>query len=235
MKYLSRNTLLDFLEQLYYQIKVPLFEWKEQQWVRRHFYSDPVFKALDQELLSGPSPYPIARVFPYGETPLRALFRLGQIVNLKPTDRFVDLGCGRGRSVFFLSHFFGCEAVGVDLTPSFVRRAQYLAKVHRQRRVTFQCQDFVAYDLKEATCVYLYGTTYPEETFRLLEDRLQDLPLGARVITVSDSLSKHLISRRSGLRLNVKFPWGRGSLFVHCKISNTMPMFVLEPPRLGGR
>jgi SAM-dependent methyltransferase len=200
-------TLQDFLAETYYRAKVPLFEWRQQKWVRRQFYHDASFKALDEELLSGPNPYPLAQIFPYGETPLRVLYAMAQAVHLQPSDHFVDLGCGRGRVVFFLSHFFGCKATGIDLTPSFIRRAQSLAKTHLRTNVSFHCRDFLAYDLKKASCIYLYGISYSEECLRELRNRI---PPTCRVITVSDPLFK----ARPSQELEVCFPWGRGSLFI---------------------
>ncbi len=203
--------MLDFLAQAYYRFKVPLFEWKEQQWVARQFYHDAAFKALDQELLSGPNPYISAKVFPYGETPLRALYAMAQAIDLKPTDHFVDLGCGRGRAVFFLSRFFGCQATGIDLTPSFIHKAERLAKNHRQKKVTFLCQDFTSYDFQEASCVYLYGTTYSDECLAKLEDKLLQLPEGRRIVTVSEPLKNF----RFAPELGVLFAWGKGIVFLH--------------------
>lgn len=199
--------MIDTLATWYYRFKVPLFEWKEQRWVSRNFYHDASFKALDRQLLAGPNPYKTAKVFPYGETPLRALYEIAKIVDLKPTDHFVDLGCGRGRAVFFLSHFFGCRATGIDLTPSFIQKARHLA--HGNPKLTFLCDDFLSYDFKEATCVYLYGTTYSEECLSLLRDKLKRLPKGSRVISISEELLKF----NRHLQAKFSFPWGKGEVF----------------------
>lgn len=202
---------MSIFAETYYRFKVPLFEWKEQRWVRKQFYHDAAFKALDEELLASPNPYPIAKVFPYGETPLRALFTMAKAAQIKPTDHFVDLGCGRGRAVFFMSHFFGCKATGIDLTTSFICRAKKLAAKHGKARVSFHAQDFLKYDLKEATCIYLYGTTYSDEMLQQLR-----FPQGSRVITVSQSLQRH------SKELHAQFPWGQGSLFLNEIDGSTM-------------
>lgn len=200
--------MIDLFATWYYRLKVPLFEWKEQRWVAKNFYHDKAFKALDQELLAGPNPYLLAKVFPYGETPLRALYQIAQMVDLKPSDHFVDLGCGRGRALFFLSHFFGCRAMGIDLTPSFIHKARRLGKDNG--KLTFICDDFLSYDFKDATCVYLYGTTYSEECLMLLREKLKRLPKGSRVISVSEELLRlHVHAKAS-----VKFVWGEGNVFL---------------------
>ena len=203
--------LLDLAAQVYYRCKVPLFEFKEERWVQKKFYGDPLFKALDQELLEGPNPYNQAAIFPYGETPLRALFTLANHLQLKPSDRLIDLGCGRGRAVFFLSQIFKCEAVGLDLTRSFIDRASRLARKHQQTRVSFVCQDFLTYDFRQATCVYLYGTTYLQEWIDQLEIQLKSLPSNSTIITVSAPLDTFQVSSF----LDVQFAWGSGRLFFH--------------------
>ncbi len=185
---------------LYYRLKLPLYEWND----RRHFYRDPVFKTLDQKLRSGPNPYPISHVFPYGETPFSTLYQIAKAIDLKPTDHFFDLGCGRGRGVFFLSHFFGCRATGIDLTSSFITRAKKLA----HNKVAFHCQDFLKTELSEATCIYLYGTTYPDSMLHALRDRL---PTKGRVITVSAPLQGLSVTKT----LTLSYPWGRGEVFIH--------------------
>ncbi len=201
----------DFLADIYYHFKVPLFEFKEQRWVRKQFYHDAAFKALDKELLSGPNPYRMSYLFPYGETSLRTLYAMAQAVDLKPNDHFVDLGCGRGRAVFFLSQFFGCKATGIDLTPSFIKRAQALAHFHRARSVSFLCQDFLSYNFEKATCVYLYGSSYSQKTLQKLENQLLKLPSGSRIMTVSQPLS----SIPYYASFEAAFAWGKGSLFFH--------------------
>lgn len=206
----------------YYRLKVPLFNWKEERWVKKQFYHDEKFKKLDLELLDSPNPYPIAKVFPYGETPLRVLYKMAQAIDLKPTDHFIDLGCGRGRAVFFLSHFFGCSATGIDLTPSFITRAKKLAKKHNVQRVTFHCQDFLSFDLKGATCIYLYGTTYPDEW---LEKLTSNLPKKVAFVSVSNALPLQSTSCRE---LEVAFPWGQASLYIHDNRANKPPASDLE-------
>lgn len=205
----------------YYRLKVPLFNWKEERWVKKQFYHDEKFKNLDLELLDSPNPYPIAKVFPYGETPLRVLYKMAQALDLKPTDHFIDLGCGRGRAVFFLSHFFGCRSTGIDLTPSFITRAKKLVQKHNAQRVNFYCQDFLNFDLKEATCIYLYGTTYPDEW---LEKLTGNLPQNVAIVSVSQAMP---MRSNFYLGLKVAFPWGRASLYIHDNRANKPPAFDL--------
>ncbi|MCP4937305.1 MAG: class I SAM-dependent methyltransferase [bacterium] len=40
--------------------------------------------------------------------------RLGQMLNLQPGDRVLDVAAGKGTSAIFLAQQFGCRVVGVD-------------------------------------------------------------------------------------------------------------------------
>ncbi|KAF0249504.1 MAG: hypothetical protein FD167_1098, partial [bacterium] len=64
----------------------------------------------------------------YGETPCLTIRKILQELELKPSDHFVDLGCGRGLTVFFVNQYFHIPATGVDIIPTFIRRAKILAK-----------------------------------------------------------------------------------------------------------
>ncbi len=99
-------------ELFYLHFAVKGYEWFQQRCVRKQFYQDPHYKALDQALLKGPNPYRVKEAFPYGETPLCSLKKIADRCGLKASDKVVDLGCGRGRGVFFLAQHYGCEVVG---------------------------------------------------------------------------------------------------------------------------
>ncbi|MDX1522427.1 MAG: methyltransferase domain-containing protein, partial [Anaerolineae bacterium] len=50
--------------------------------------------------------------------------RLGQLLDLQPGRRVLDVAAGRGTSAFFLAETFGCEVVGVDYGAEVVKAAQ---------------------------------------------------------------------------------------------------------------
>lgn len=49
--------------------------------------------------------------------------RLGQLLNLKPRTRVLDVAAGTGTSGIFLAERFGCEVVGIDLSGKNVQEA----------------------------------------------------------------------------------------------------------------
>ena len=48
-------------------------------------------------------------------------------INLGPSDRLLDVGCGIGGAARFLAHSTGASVIGVDLTPEFVNAAKQLS------------------------------------------------------------------------------------------------------------
>jgi len=49
--------------------------------------------------------------------------RLGELLNLQPGQRVLDVAAGQGTSAIFLAQHFGCEVVGIDFSAESVRIA----------------------------------------------------------------------------------------------------------------
>lgn len=58
---------------------------------------------------------------------LRLTERLGQMLELTPARRALDIACGNGTSAILLAGQFGCAVVGVDLAPPLLSRARSAA------------------------------------------------------------------------------------------------------------
>jgi len=203
--------LADFFELLYLHFAVKFYEWIEQRRVRRFFYQDSSYKALDQALLKGPNPYRIKEAFPYGETPLCSLKQIADQFGLQRHDKVVDLGCGRGRGVFFLSQVYGCEAKGIDQITTFIERAQDLAQAYQTLNASFSCLDMRKFDFSQANFVFFYGTTFSLEFVEDLRQAMQALPKGSKIVTVSYPLEGF----QQVDQMVVSFPWGVGDVYLH--------------------
>lgn len=59
----------------------------------------------------------------YEPTPYSALETLFQEYELNRDDRIVDFGCGKGRLLFYLHHFFRPTVVGVEMNETFYQVA----------------------------------------------------------------------------------------------------------------
>ncbi len=57
------------------------------------------------------------------ETPLTSLEVIARECQLSVRDVVFELGCGRGRTCFWLNQFIGCAVIGIDYVPAFIEKA----------------------------------------------------------------------------------------------------------------
>lgn len=165
------------------------------------FYKNPEFRKADLALLGayfGANPYKLSRkflqskgekiIYAYGETPLTTLEKITNICGLTKDDTIFELGCGRGRTCFWLAHILRAKVIGIDFVPTFIEKAN---AVNQAQNLQFLCEDFLKSDLSKATVVYLHGSCMPDEDIEKLNRKLIRLRKGLKVITVSFSMSDY--------------------------------------------
>jgi SAM-dependent methyltransferase len=201
----------DFFSLLYLHFAVKFYELRAQHHVKKKFYKDALYKKVDQTVRKGENPYRIKEAFPYGETPLCSLKKIADRCELKPSDRVVDLGCGRGRGVFFLAHHYGCTVHGIDKVQSFISKGQSIIKNYNLSNVSFSCEEMLQYDCSSFSCVFFYGTCYDDIFVKAMVNNFTSLSKGSKIITISYSLPLFSVKET----FQVSFPWGLGSVFIH--------------------
>lgn len=209
--------------------KVKLFFMKEAKEARRRF---PTFLPCERALKKAyrfRNPYQVCKAYlksrgemlvdAYGETPLPALAKIAEECGMSSRDHVVELGCGRGRAVFFWNHYVGCVVRGVDWVPLFIETARNIAHtLSFPPSVCFSCQDMLETDLTGTTVIYLYGTCLPDDVIYALTPRFAHLSSDVKIITVSYPLSDYS-SRFTTLKtFSVSFPWGEGEVFLNQKV-----------------
>lgn len=148
----------------------------------------------------------------YGETPLTTLHRIVEKCNVQASDCWLDLGSGRGRGSFWVAQFVGCPVQGVEKIPFFLQIAKSLARLFRFRNLSFSAQ----LDFSSATVVYCYGTSWPEEQIDFFLQRMEALPKGARLISISFPFSETIFS--PPIEFPVSFPWGDTTAYLQKKL-----------------
>ncbi|CUI16390.1 conserved hypothetical protein [Candidatus Protochlamydia naegleriophila] len=232
MPSLSHLSWREYAQLVGLNLKTKLTNAIEYARVIAHYYSDPAFFKIDASLLLSylfNNPFRISKqflmskgeqeVYTYGETPLTALDVIAKQCRLSISDTVFELGCGRGRTCFWLNHFLGCQVVGVDYVPAFIEKANRVkAKFHVQG-VDFRLENFLETDLSDATVIYLYGTCYPATFIKQLIKRLESLPRGTKVITVSYALAdfQPAVSFEVSKRFAVRFTWGVADAYLQIK------------------
>lgn len=211
--------------------RVAFFQYQEEKKVITLFYKDKSFKKLDKDLLRRyrkKSPYKISKEFMqsqekasslhvYGETPLTVFHQIFQKGQLKNSDCFVDLGCGRGRGVLFASSYWNCfQTIGVDQILSFCHEAQNVADVHAISAQFFN-EKLSRFNLSKGSFFYFYALCMEEDDLIFMISRLETVKLGSKVVTVSFPLTDY----SKGFKLldswKARFPWGIGEVFLQTK------------------
>lgn len=156
----------------------------------------------------------------YGETPCLTMRKILMEVAPRASDHFVDLGCGRGLTVFFVSLYYSIPATGVEVLPSFVKRAQKIARLLGLSSIEFLRENLSWVTMEQigrGTIFYLAGTTFEDELLAKIALRLEQLPKGVRLITLSEAIPSEQFQVTS-----VKpyyFTWGKTDVYFHEKIA----------------
>jgi SAM-dependent methyltransferase len=115
-------------------------------------------------------------------TPMLAVRALLELADVGPQDVVYDLGSGDGRIPITAAREFGARAVGIEVDPALVTRAQASAReAGVEDRVEFRLGDMYAADVRSATVVTLF--LHPGPNLKLREKLRSDLSAGARVVS----------------------------------------------------
>lgn len=222
----------EFLNLLYLNFKVKLRNLRDYSQVISKYYSKAAFRNIDMQLLLsylGDNPFLISQrflikkgekdVYTYGETPLTTLEYVANQCRIKSSDVVIEMGCGRGRTCFWLNKFIGCSVIGVDFVPEFIERANNIKEKCQVTGVEFRLEDIIKTDLTGVTVVYIYGICYSDAFIEQLIDRLETLPYGAKVITVSYSLLEYKPTTPFEIlkRFPARFTWGEADVYLQVK------------------
>jgi SAM-dependent methyltransferase len=194
----------------------------------RYYYNWKFFK-IDIYLLRCyvyKSPYKIAKqfleargeanIYTYGETPLTTMDVIVQNCQITASDVVYELGCGRGRTCFWLRSFVNCQVVGIEYIPEFVVVAQRIMRKFSLKGITFKMEDILQANFEGASVIYFYGTC-SETTFILkLIDKLAKLPQFVKIITVSYPLTIYTTEPLFEIIKNfpAEFTWGTADVYL---------------------
>jgi len=192
------------------------------QWeVKRRYYSNSQFLHIDRSLIKSyifKNPYRISKhyllrqgekeVHTYGETPLFTYETIAKESGVCSADIFLELGCGRGRGMFFMHHFFQCKVIGIERIPLFVKLAKKVIQTHQIKKISVICSDITSMKLPEASVVYLYGSCLKDEEIQRFISKLQTLQKGTRIITISYPLTDYAQTFHLEKVFPVRFLWG---------------------------
>ncbi len=210
---------------LYVSIK-GLAEYTKVVW---RYYGNKEFRRADLALLKAyrfDSPYQVHKrymqelnkedVYLYGETYLTTLDTLAQKADIGPEDVYIELGCGRGRTAFWMRCIKHCYVVGIDYVPQFITRANRVILANQLEKIAFYCEDFLTAPWHPGTVYYLDATLLEGEEVAAVIKRCDELPTGTKMIAINFSLVGDFPSERPQWHMieifTAPFPWGESEV-----------------------
>ena len=158
-------------------------------------------------------------IYVYGETPLHTMDKIARECRLQRNDTIYELGCGRGRTCFWLRYFTGANVVGIEHIPDFTERANRIKDRLNIDHIEFRNEDLLKSDFSNGTVFYLYGTCYEKPFLEKLIQKFNKLPAGTKIITVSYPLSDYTndASYEIMKRFPAAFTWGTADVYLNVK------------------
>ena len=124
-----------------------------------------------------------AKYMPYEPTPYPVLERLADSGFIRPTDRLLDYGCGKGRAALFVAARIGCAVTGVDHSEKLIAMAEanrLAAGLAAPAR--FVCARAEGYAPRDEN-VFFFFNPFSAEVLRVVLRRIQRAcPADARLI-----------------------------------------------------
>lgn len=150
-----------------------------------------------------------------GETPCITLKRIVENCAYQPGDTFIDLGCGRGQTVFFARLMFNLKARGYELIPTFVTKARLINFLLKTDRVEFFHRNILDADLQDAKIVYIVPTTFTEDFLERVSQKLREVPAGSFIVSASRPLDEaHFELFRQDRLL---YSWGKSAVYYYLR------------------
>ncbi len=115
----------------------------------------------------------------YEATPYGILDALFESYTLKKTDGFVDIGCGKGRVLFYVHHHYHCSVTGIEMNEQLYRMAldnvsNYLQKVNVKKSgsIRIECCLAEAYEVENNENRFFFFNPFSIEIFRRVIDNI---------------------------------------------------------------
>lgn len=159
-------------------------------------------------------------LYTYGETYLTTIDQIARNCQILSHDHVLELGCGRGRSLFWLHTHVHCMVTGVDYIPEFINKALRIKKMLHLHKMTFIEKDLLVLNFNEASVIYFYGTSFSDDMIKEVIEKMKNLKKGTKVISVSFPLSDYCEATlfETVKQFEAKYPWGIADIYLQIKL-----------------
>ncbi len=175
-----------------------------------NYATSPAFRIVRGE--SPDQEYPQDN-FIYGETPAHTLEKILTLCDARRDQLFIDLGCGRGLTVYYANFLFGMKAHGYELLPTFIQKSRQIKEALDARGVKFYQKDILKADIKKARIIFIAGTTFDDSFIVQLTEKLREAGPGAVIVTLSYRLPEKFFSLFREQKM--LFTWGTTHVYFH--------------------
>jgi len=136
---------------------------------------------------------------PWVPTSRKDYQRILRLADLKPGEKFYDLGSGSGSLALWLSRNTRGEIIGLESSwPLYI-----FSRLRSGRKVKFKCINLYKEDLSKADVVYFFGTPRPINS--LLKAKLErELKPGAKIISYAFKVQSWILEKKDMSTKNSK-------------------------------
>jgi SAM-dependent methyltransferase len=137
---------------------------------------------------------------------LEATIELAGAAGVTADTRVLDVGSGLGGPSRYLAKVFGCEVTGIDVNPSYVEAAQYLAdRVGLASKVDYLCGNALALPFASE----IYDLVWTQHVAMNIADRVGLYSEMHRVLRAQGRLALYDVLEGDYAPLRFPVPWSR--------------------------
>lgn len=133
----------------------------------------------------------VAHCHPYQATSYAALETLFNEYDVEDYDDIVDFGCGKGRLIFYINHFFDANVMGVEMNSGFYsecleNRSTYLKNHKRNKgKIEFVCGFAQEYAIRLQDNKFYFFNPFSVQLFiKIIENILSSVYESKRKVDV---------------------------------------------------
>ena len=155
----------------------------------------------------------------YGEIDFISFALILKRLNIKEQDIFLDMGSGIGTCTLATCLLSPCHRIiGVELLAPLYEASLAIRdglEEPDKKRLIYHCKDFLAYDLREATHIYIAATAFFGALWQNILNHLLTTTKGAQLIVLSRNLPEDVFYLH--YQSEIKTSWGSASLSIYEK------------------